>query len=130
MNTIERLRKHGYRKWYERQLIESHLYLVTLVLALIVMVAGMEMLSLRRTAQDVIFDGTLIVGGAWLSWYCWRRYALAMMVAEHVGHQAQCPACKRLGFRAVPIDEAGGSPLQLVAACPRCGHRWPIDPGA
>lgn len=129
MNTIERLRKHGYRKWYERQLIESHLYLVTLVLALVVMVAGLELLSVRESLADVLFDGSLIAGGAWLAWTCWRRYALAMMVAEHVGHQAQCPGCQRLGFRAVPAEESG-TPMQLVAACPRCGHRWPIDPGA
>ena len=128
MNTIERLRKLGYRKWYERQLIEGHLYLVTLVLALVVMVAGLELLSLRESLADIVFDGSLIAGGGWLAWICWRRYALAMMVAEHVGHQTQCPGCQRLGFRAVPPEESG-TPVQLVAACPRCGHRWPIDPG-
>jgi hypothetical protein len=101
--TAEGIRRHGFRKWYERPLVESHLFLVTAVLALV----------------------------ATLAWFSWRRYAALRMLAEHVGHQAQCPACGRHGFRALPPGdcEVCGRPDSLVASCRRCGHRWPIDTG-
>ena len=50
MSTIEGIRKLGFRKWYERQLVEGHLYLVTMILALIAMAAGYEVISIEKTA--------------------------------------------------------------------------------
>ncbi len=129
MGTIEGIRRHGYRKWYERQLVEGHIYLVTMVLALIVMTSGFELLSGKQTPFDLLFDGLLVVGGALVSWLSWRRYALIMMTAEHVGNQANCPACGRYGFRPDPALEGAERSTSLVAACRGCGHRWRIDPG-
>lgn len=131
MSTVDGIRKHGFRKWYERQLIEGHVWLVTLVLALVMMASGFELLSDRRGPGELLLDGVLVAAGAAVAWVSWRRYATAMMVAEHVGHQAVCPVCQRYGFRPVPVSDGGhsGRPLQLLASCRGCGHRWPIDTG-
>jgi hypothetical protein len=134
MSTIEGIRKLGFRKWYERQLVEGHLYLVTFVLALVMMAAGYEVMTLEQTAFALLFDGAIVFGGAILAWVSWRGYAAKMMIAEHVGGQASCPGCNHYGFRPVPESEAGatdatGRPPQLLAGCRRCGTRWPIDPG-
>jgi hypothetical protein len=130
--TAEGIRRHGFRKWYERQLVESHLFLVTAVLALVATASGFELLSIRETASDAAFAAAVVVAGAALAWFSWRRYAALMTLAEYVGHQAQCPGCRRHGFRALPPGEgeARGRPDALVASCRRCGHRWPIDTGA
>ena len=132
MGTVEGIRKYGFRKWYERRLIEGHVYLVTMVLAMVVMASGYEILSLEKTAFALLFDGAIVAGGAVVAWYSWRRYALAMTVAEYVGAQASCPQCKHYGFRPVPPAEAGtfGPSTLLLAMCRHCGTRWPIDPGA
>ncbi len=127
MGTIEGIRKHGFRKWYERQLIESHAWLVTLLLAVLAMAAGLEALSIRDGLGEFVFDVLVVGGGAALSWLSWRRYARTMLVAEHVGQQAVCPGCRAYGFRAAPPDPSE-PPSRLVADCRRCGHRWPIDP--
>jgi hypothetical protein len=133
MGTVEGIRKHGFRKWYERQLIEAHACLVLMVLALLAMAGGYEVLSLEKTAFALLFDGAIVAGSGGLAWYSWRRYALTMTVAEHVGAQASCPGCGHYGFRPVPPAEAAadpfGVPLPLLAMCRRCGTRWPIDPG-
>jgi hypothetical protein len=131
MGTIEGIRKHGFRKWYERQLVESHVWLVTMLLSIIMMASGFELLTVKESVVDLVYDALLVVSGAAISWYSWRRYATTMLVAEYVGHQAVCPSCTRYGFRPVPVSEQEGParPLQLIASCRRCGHRWPIDPG-
>lgn len=129
--TVDGIRRRGFRKWYERQLVESHLFLLTAVLALVATATGFELLSIRETASDALFASVVVAAGAALAWYSWRRYASLMTLAEHVGNQAQCPACRRQGFRALPAGEsaAPGRSDVLVASCPRCGHRWPIDTG-
>ena len=128
MGTVEGIRKHGFRKWYERQLIEGHAWLVTLLLSVLAMAAGLEALSIRDGFAEFAFDAAVVAAGAAVSWISWRRYARAMVLAEHVGHQAVCPGCRQHGFRAEPPGESAPR-TQLIAACRRCGHRWPIDPG-
>jgi hypothetical protein len=134
VNVADTIRKLGFRRWYERQLIEGHLCLVTVVLALVMFAAGFELLSVRETAADLVTDSVLVLAGGAIAWFGWRRYASAMMVAEWVGEQAVCPACRRHGFHAVPLGElpaqyASTPRRQVVATCRKCGHYWCIDPG-
>lgn len=135
MDAADSIRKQGFRRWYERQLVESHLYLVTALLALIMLALGFEAFSARETPFDLVFNGSLMAGGGALAWLSWRRYAAAMMRAEWVGEQAVCPGCRHQGFRALPLSElpaefAATPRRQLVASCRRCGHHWQIDPGS
>ncbi|HYF59987.1 MAG TPA: hypothetical protein VEA81_13635 [Burkholderiaceae bacterium] len=127
MGTIEGIRKHGFRKWYERQLVESHVYLVTMVLALVMTASGWELLTLRESFGELLWNGALVAAGAGLAVYSWRAYARTMIRAERVGSQASCAACRRYGFRALPVSDAASAPHRLVAACRGCGHRWTID---
>lgn len=134
MGPADSIRKIGFRRWYERQLIEGHLYLVTAVLALILFASGFELFSMRENAADFLVNGSLVMAGAGIAWFAWRRYAAAMILAEWVGEQAVCPGCQRQGFRPVPVAELPaefiGTPRgQVVACCRRCGRHWRIDPG-
>lgn len=117
------IRKIGYRRWYERQLVESHLWLVTCVVALVMTASGMELFGLGRGAAERVFDVALILSGLMLSWVGWRRYARLMMAAQFIGEQADCPSCGRHGFR---VGADAGSTRTLDACCPRCAHHWPI----
>lgn len=118
------IRRIGFRRWYERQLIESHAWLVTCVLALILVTAGLELISLEEGWRDFVFDALLIGGGLLLGWLAWGRYAKIMMVAEFIGGQANCPACAHYGFR---CDAAPRGGTAMGARCPKCGHCWPVE---
>lgn len=48
MELAAHLRKYGFRRWYERQLYESHAYLVTAFLSLIAVATAAEL----YTADD------------------------------------------------------------------------------
>ena len=113
----------GFRRWYERQLVESHAWLVTCVLSMVMVAAGFELLGLEAGWRDFVFDALLIGGGLLLGWLAWTRYAKLMMVAEFIGGQANCPSCAHYGFRCEPPPRGGQT---IAARCPKCDHRWAI----
>jgi hypothetical protein len=114
----------GFRRWYERQLIESHAWLVACVLAMILVASGVELLSLEDGWRDFVFDALLIGGGLALGWTAWMRYARTMLVAEFIGGQANCPSCAHYGFR---LDRTRRTVTTFGARCPKCDFRWSID---
>jgi hypothetical protein len=129
VQDIERL---GFRRWYERQLIEGHLYLVFAFLVLIAMLAGIEMLDLQRSAPA--WGGLLLLcaGGGLLVLIAWRRFMTLMGRAELFANGAACPRCAAYGkFRVISAEAASddepveaGRPHWVRVACRRCGESW------
>lgn len=126
MSTLDGIRRLGFRRWYERQLIESHGWLVTCVLSVVLVAAGLELLTLEGGVGEFMSDALLIAAAAWLSFFAWRRYARQMLRAEAIGEQAVCPGCRHYGFK---TDDGGGprGASGLDACCRKCGHRWRIE---
>lgn len=113
----------GFRRWYERQLIHGHLWLAACFLAIVLCASGLELLSSRAGAGELVLDATLAAGGALLAWFAWRRYVALMTLAHGVSAQANCPACRRFGFVADPPPDR---PRTLSVRCARCAHRWSV----
>jgi hypothetical protein len=120
---VEGIRRVGFRRWYERQLIESHAWLVACFLAIVLVAAGFELLTMERGPLDFAFDAALIGSGLLVCWIAWRRYARLMLVADFIGDQANCPSCAHYGFRFEGVERV---PLTILARCPKCGHGWPV----
>ena len=99
--VAEGVKRFGFRKWYERQLLSSHAHMVLAFLSMIALVASMEAF---RGAQgdtrlvDVLFVVVCAAIGAWAL----RRYVFLLMRAEQTANQASCPDCGEYGrFRVV-----------------------------
>lgn len=118
----ERIRTLGFRRWYERQLIESHLWLAACFVSMILVAAGMELLSLRDGIPEFTFDLSVIGGAGVFGWVSWRRYAAVMLRAEAIGEQASCPACQHYGFRFGGLDGE-----RIRATCPKCQRHWLLE---
>lgn len=128
MSPSDGIRKLGFRRWYERQLVESHLYLVTFVLALVLVATGFELSEFRAGAANFLFDAVVVAGGSLIAWHAWRRYSTLMVSAEAVGHQAVCPGCERYGFTVDAEDSPlARRPNMLAARCRGCGRRWQVE---
>lgn len=119
-----RIAQRGFRRWYERQLIDAHLWLVACFIAMVIVAAGLELSSQQSGLADKLHDAMLVVGGIAGSIYGFRRYSAALMVAEFVAEQAECAGCGRYGFRV--NRDAPASPGQVAALCPQCAHRWAV----
>jgi hypothetical protein len=121
----EGVRKVGFRKWYERELLSSHAHMVLCLLATVGMIASFEAFrdaSIGEKLADVAFVIVCAVIGLWAL----RRYLYLLMNAENVANQANCPQCGTYGlFTALSEDRHTG--LTHVC-CKSCKREWDIQP--
>jgi len=125
MRLAEGIRKHGFRKWYERQLLQSHAQLVLAFLSAIGVFAAIEAASRFKDLGEQLFDAGAVVLCTVIGIIAIRRYLFLLSHAEAVANQADCPACKTYG-RLDAVDECNDG-QRVHVRCRRCGHAWHID---
>ena len=133
MTAADGIRRLGFRRWYEKQLIESHAFLVTGFLSMIAMLAFLEEFSLRSPGLTLLATSALIAACGMVCAWSLRRYHAVLMRAEHVGEHSTCGRCTAYG--ALEIVDSGRSasgpdpeaPPWLKVRCRKCGHQWMID---
>ncbi|MGB5081863.1 MAG: hypothetical protein WBO23_14095 [Burkholderiales bacterium] len=124
--------KLGFRRWFERQLIQSHAYLVTFLLCLILVLAMIEELGARGSGFEraLIFALTLCAGAVGL--ISFERYRVMLFQALHLSGRSSCGKCGAYGQFNV-LDSArtdsseGIREYWLKVRCRKCGHEWIMD---
>lgn len=132
MQVTEYIHRHGFRRWYERQLIESHAYLALGFLALILLLSGMEVLSDTEGGVRYVLILAAAAAGGLLLIVAWRRFNVLLARAEHFAEAATCPQCKAWGkFKVLGEDRSAvddppesGRPRWLKVRCTQCDARW------
>lgn len=136
MDTLGRIRILGFRKWYERQLVESHLYLISCFLGIIAVATSLELFGARESRFGMVVALAIGLAGVWAALFSWERYKRIMLVAEHIGDHAHCPACR--AYARFSVVDAGKALHQepagiedpkevwLKARCRKCGEEWTI----
>ena len=138
MSRADGIRKLGFRRWYERRLIEGHAYLVTCFLAMILVAASVETFSLRAPGWQPLIMLALLIGGGLVCAASWRRYHVVLVQAERTGEQSTCSQCHTYGrfqvLEPAPRDETRRQAYRpedpeptLKVRCRNCGHSWTID---
>jgi hypothetical protein len=119
----DRIRRLGFRKWYERELLSSHGYMILAILSLIAVTASLEAFSGGTAfdkARNVLFVLVSVAIGLWAL----RRYLFLLTRAEGVAHQASCGDCGEYGrFKIVAEDP---SHHETQVRCSKCEHLWTI----
>lgn len=125
MTLAEGIRRHGFRKWYERELLQGHAHLAGTFLCLIGVFGAAEAAVQSPAAGERLFDiaAALLFAGAGL--WALRRYLGLLQHAELAAHQAECPQCHAYGRLDLLQADATGERVQV--GCRGCGHRWVID---
>lgn len=127
MTLAEGIRKHGFRKWYERRLMTSHAHLALTLCCLIGVFAAFEALVSFRDwsdqAIDIVAIGLCVMVGVWAL----RRYLFLLASAEMAANQADCTDCKAYGR--LELEESDFSGEQVRVRCRGCGHRWGMGTG-
>ena len=135
MSATDYIQRHGFRRWYERQLIESHAYLALGFVALIMMLAGAEVLGDMKSAGSYGVTLMMAAAGGLLVVVAWWRFNTLLRRAERFAEAATCPSCKSWGkFRVLNQEAAtdedppeAGRPHWLRVRCAQCGGEWKIE---
>jgi hypothetical protein len=121
IETARSIAKLGFRRWYERQLLEGHAWLVTCLLCGIAIATVLEMVNFRDVGTALVTLAFIFTAGL-IIMHGFRRYRSLMLLADQLGEHATCGSCHSYArFRA--LDE---NPRMKVQ-CRKCGHEWTID---
>ena len=117
------IRKRGFRRWHERQLIEGHLWLVTGFLAMIMMAIALETVEFRSGPRGFFALVAVAVGGGALCVFAWKRFTAQLFRAEYLSERARLPAgaartpgSRSIAVRVAPEDRRGRQPRRSAAA--------------
>jgi hypothetical protein len=133
MDLSQGIRRLGFRRWYERQLIESHLYLVSGILCLFTAVACLEGISLRGAGWETVMRICAMIGGSAACLWTLRRYLLMLGVAEHAAELSVCEKCTTYrglelsATASLPEPRAEGVLAPVRVRCRHCRHEWTIE---
>jgi hypothetical protein len=123
------IRERGFRRWHERQLYESHAYLVTGLLSLIMMALALEMIEFRESASHFLLLVSIGVAGCSLCIFAWRRFTFQLFRAEYLAERATCTACRCYGRFEVLVARQSPEALTgcvLDVRCRQCRHEWTL----
>jgi hypothetical protein len=125
MRLADGIRKHGFRKWYERELLQSHGHMVLLLFCTLGILGSLEAASSSLTLADKLTDlmTTLLCAGAGI--WSLRRYLYLLSHAEAVANQASCPACGT--YARLKLLQASDDGRLVNVGCRQCEHRWDIE---
>lgn len=118
------IKKVGFCKWYERELLSSHAHMVLAFLCIIGLMAAFEAFR-GGTLADKLFDASAIVACAGIGIWALRRYLYLLMNAEVAANQANCPQCKTYGLLTALSEEKPSG--HTMVSCRKCGHEWQIE---
>lgn len=126
MNAVKTIRRLGFRKWYERELLQSHANLVLLLLACLGLLGAAEAYTPRAAFLDQVQIVAAAIASAAIGLFALRRYLYLLNHAEYVANQADCAACGTYA-RFELVGEHAPSAASLQVRCRHCGHMWRID---
>jgi hypothetical protein len=124
MRLADGIKKHGFRKWYERELLQGHAHLVLLIFCVLGLLAAFEAAWRFRGWQDQLLDLAAGVVCAATGLWALRRYLGLLAGAEVAANQADCPQCQAYGRLELLKSDAESS--RVAVRCRKCGHEWDI----
>lgn len=124
MKLADGIRKHGFRKWYERELLQSHAHLLLTFLCMLGVFAALEASDKGAAWSKQAFDLMTITLCAVVGVWALRRYIFFLKHAEAAANQADCPECKCYGRFTLEGEDARGGHLRVC--CRKCSHHWVI----
>jgi hypothetical protein len=125
MKLAEGIRRLGFRKWYERELLQSHAHLVLTFVCLVGVLAAFESAMSRpgwgQRGGHLLTAAFCGAVGLWAL----RRFLDLLHHAEFAAQQAYCPACKAYGRLELVQSDASGERVQV--RCRGCAQVWRIE---
>ena len=124
MSAVQTMRRVGFRKWYERELLQSHLHLVLLLLSVIGLLGAAEVFDRHAALPTQLTLVACTLASACIGLWALRRYLYLLRHAEFVADQAVCGGCEAYAKWDITREDAAAPGMRV--RCRRCGHVWDI----
>lgn len=124
MRLEDGLRKHGFKRWYSRELGRAHLQLLILVLSSVGVFAAVELVARPSPTPTRLGNLLLLLVCLALGLRSLRRYFAIFMRAEAIAGQAVCPGCRTYGR--LRLQTAAASNGEVSVVCVKCARPWQI----
>jgi len=123
MDPAGAIGKLGFQRWYERELLLCHSWLVACLLCAFALLALLEDLSLRDFGWGTAAALAAAFAAGCIAWYALARYLGMLLRALHVAERSTCPGCGAQGkYRLV-----SASAHAMTVHCRKCEREWTID---
>lgn len=119
------IRKVGFRKWYERELLSSHAHMLLALFCAIALMGTVELFQ-GGTFGDKLLNVVLFIVSAVVGLWALRRYLYLLSHAEALADQANCPVCAAYGLLNVVDHPSPGEGVRVK--CRKCSHEWTLLP--
>jgi hypothetical protein len=120
------IRRVGFRKWYERELLSSHAHMALALIAVVALLASFEAYAGASTGEKFLNTGFVLVCGGVCLWAL-RRYLYLLMHAEEMANQANCPQCDAYGQLQLVEPLQRPNAAWVPVCCKRCGFNWKLE---
>jgi hypothetical protein len=125
MQLNDGIRRLGFRKWYERELIQSHAHLALAFLCAVGLFAAFEAATHFTSWSDRVIDALAIIVSGAIGVWALRRYLRQLMHAESVATQADCPHCGV--YARFTLVEGVAASESVTVRCRACTRQWSIS---
>ena len=119
MEPASSIEKLGFKRWYERQLIESHAWLVSCILCALAIAATLELTGFRLASFADLFTLAFVYVAGLVSWHSLKRYRALMAQAERLSEQSTCKTCRTYAAFSVIAEQP-----RISVRCRKCAHEW------
>ena len=121
MEPGDSIGKLGFKRWYERRLIEGHAWLITCFLCIIVIAAAFEVANFKESLAGAMVAAACVLAAGMLCWYALQRYRELMEQAGRLASRASCGKCGAYAAFAVLPERP-----KISVRCHKCSHEWQI----
>lgn len=129
MTLAQGISKHGFRSWYERELVVCHSYLVTSLLCLILVLLLLENLDWRESWPGLLLKLAAVVAATLTGGGALQRYLHILGGVLALGQKCVCAQCHAYGIVQVVADGSTAHDAEsqwLRLRCGKCGHLWQV----
>jgi hypothetical protein len=132
MDIAASIDKLGFRRWYERTLIEAFAYFVTCFLCMIVVAVSMEDVQILSTPTVRSMQMLLLLlGSLAIGLHSYNRFRVLLGRAEQYAAHSVCEHCDAYGVFKV-VDSGTNAATQedapqetwMRVRCKKCSHEW------
>jgi hypothetical protein len=122
MEPARSIARLGFKKWYERRLMEAHAWLLTALLCAIYVEVALEGLTQKGNVLTWLGTaGGMFVGGL-IVWHGLRRFFALLVEAERFASQSTCAACKAYARFEVLSEQP-----KMIVRCRKCCEEWTMS---